>query len=337
MAEEQTQTENSTQEEQTQENSEQVGNADRYNFLNQEEPKEEVKTEEEDTKVEETKEETKEESKEETTKETTEEPKEEVDYKLDKDTITIGKDDKQIKLTRIDYGDGTFGLVPEDKKGGTLMQADYTRKTQDLADERKKLETEKAQYEAQKQYIETSKFIDEIGRPPLQPVSDPLKENGELIKDKEGNVIGVAYNDSTELLKAQKEYNDWFVKNTQLSNQQKVVKEQNLKMLEDFRKKYGDEEYQRIVAETGKYMNPYIFKELAPYPPDALELIRKGMNYDTDIEKLNKEIDAKIKDAVLKKVKELETKPKETKKTPSNQSQTTQTGDIHERYNWIQR
>lgn len=309
----------------TEEKTEQPTEESRYNFIQELEPE---KVKPDPTKEEKPKEE-----------KTEEKPTEEVkpEYTFEQDKIVIKSGDKTDELIKFDFGDGAFGYIPATKKAdnGFLRQADYSKKTQELTKQKQEIEEAKKQIDAQKQSAETFAYVEFLGKQPLKPIVDPLGdlgvENGqELLKD--GKPTGkIVYTNTADYADAQEKYDKWNTDHLTLKAKQETVKEQNLKMLNDFKTKHGDEIYTKVVEEAGRYINPYVFKELEPYPPEALDLIRKGLMYDSDIEAKDKEIEKKINDAVLAKVKELEGKA--PVKTPEVKQ--TQMATDKGRYNFI--
>lgn len=294
------------QENATETATEQPAEESRYDFIQDLEPgKEEVKKPTEETEKDKPKDESE-----------AEKPTEEVkpEYTFEQDKILIKSGDKTDELIKFDFGDGAFGYIPATKKAdnGFLRQADYSKKTQELTKQKQEFDEAKKQFDVQRQSVDTLAYVDFLGKQPLKPIVDPLgdlgTENGqELMKD--GKPTGkIVYTNTADYADAQEKYDKWNTDHLTLKAKQESVKEQNLKMLNDFKTKHGDEVYTKVIEEAGKYINPYVFKELEPYSESALELIRKGLMYETDIEAKDKEIEKKINDAVLAKVKELEGK-----------------------------
>jgi len=113
-------------------------------------------------------------------------------------------------------------------------------------------------------------------------------------------------------------------------HQEQIISSNN-QMVADFTAKYGEDEFKTIWAEIQKYINPKVFKNIDPYPKDALEIFRKGMNYDADIEKAKKE-------AVITKEKERQAKSEKgtviikNKNTPKPK----ETSSLPDRFNVIE-
>ena len=75
---------------------------------------------------------------------------------------TVSDDGETVEpLAEIEVG-GRRHRVPESLKGGFLMHADYTRKTQELAEQRRTLEAERASFEAGRSHREERKALSQL-------------------------------------------------------------------------------------------------------------------------------------------------------------------------------
>lgn len=217
---------------------------------------------------------------------------EEIIYEDDK--ITFKKGEEKKELVKVDLGDGSFAYAPLDKKDGYLRQADYTKKTMALSEDRKTFESIKAQVEAEKQIIEAEKFIDILGKQPDKPqLKDFTQSDGKyyLKFDSEEAAIE-GYEKARE--QYEENYPKWLSAKTNLDNIIASVKASNNKMIADFTEKYGKETADEVINTASQYINPLVFKEVVPYPSDALEIIRKGLNYDKDIAEAVKKAKEKL-------------------------------------------
>lgn len=259
-----------------------------------------------------------------------EQPKKEKKVTFSDDLIEIEDDGKVEKLVAFKLDDKIVGYIPESLKAdnGFLRQADYSKKTQELKTREQELtEKEQGLTELQKEAYLLS-IAGEAGKPKKKPLLDVMGdlrkpdgnayENGEPFIGKDGKLTGaIVYTNAQDHLEADTQHQEWEQSVRGIVNTQSSVREQNLKTLDAFTKEVGEDRAKEVFAEASKYVNKNVFSELAPYPIDALKLIDKGMRYDADIEK-------RVNDAVLKKVKELE--GKQTTKT--NTPQVTATDDV---------
>jgi hypothetical protein len=266
------------------------------------------------------------------------------------DEITIEKDGKTQKLVAFKDDAGTIlGYIPEDKKAdnGFLRQADYTKKTTDLKTKEQELTELEQSVKSQKEQAQLLAYVDQIGYPKPKPVSDPMGdlrkpdgteyENGEQMLGKDGKPNGkVVYSNMADYNEAQEAHEVYLSGKSEIENTQKNVRESNLKMFESFAKEVGEERAKETYAEVVKYLNPLTFKELSPYPENALKMVHKGLNYDKDMAAKEKEIEGRINAAVLKKVKELEGKSTKTTPVPQNNAPNNDTAvNVPARYAFV--
>jgi len=244
---------------------------ERYSFLADEEisgekPKEEKPTEEkpEDKPTEEKPKETKDE--------------EEIIYEDDKITFTRGEE--KTELIKIDMGDGTFVYAPESLKDGYLRQADYTKKTMAVAEDKKQVESLKEQIEYARNEAFALKYVDELGGLTEQPLEkDYLNPDGKLYNK---------FETEEQAVEAYKADSQKWLHRAELEVTIKKTIDTNTAMINAFIEKYGEEEYDTVTKEVQKYINPFVFKNVVPYPQDALETLRKGLRYDKDMEEAKK-------------------------------------------------
>lgn len=220
---------------------------------------------------------------------------EEIVYEDDK-IIFTGKDGK-TELIKVVNEDGTFAYVPESLKDGYLRQADYTKKTMAVAEERKAIEAQKAELEYVRNEAFALKYIDELGGLTEQPLEkDYLNPDGKYYSQ---------YETEEDAIKAYKADTQKWLHKAELDTAVKQTINTNTAMINAFVEKYGEEEYSEVAKEAQKYINPFIFKNLAPYPPEALEVLRKGLRYDKDLAEAKK-------GAKVEALKTFNEKPKRT-------------------------
>lgn len=256
---------------------------------------------------------------------------------IDDTKIVFEKGKDKTELVKLTFNDGSFAYVPESLKGGFLMQKDYTQKTMKLSEERKEFETHKQTLETLKDKLFELNYIDELGQPfsyeePEEPLRRDFIEDIDKYPDREDaeKAFEKAKKDwkanHEKWVNSKKEYEDAKADLKILTGQ---VLEKNNRMVEDFEKKYGKDALEKTFKKAQSYINPHVFKGTVPYPEDALELIYKGMKYDEDIKKVQKETEKKTVETLNDKTRRVIkiTKGKEVKTdTPSASL---------DRYKWI--
>lgn len=250
------------------------------------------------------------------------------EYAIEDDKIIISKGEDKKELVKVDLGDGKFGFVPEEFKDGALRQSDYTKKMQKVSEERKSLEQKEKE-------LKTLEYIDVLGSEIKKPSLAEYKiDKRKFLAERRAleNLYGYQfpedyeYDDDIALENAEKEAEAKFdkaIENRQvyLENKAKLnttvkeVEEKSVKIIAEFAEKYGQETTEKVMSAVTQFTNPLIGKKLQPVTIEGLEILRKGLAYDSDI---------KTKGTVSKldKVKELaekNNKPnvKTFKKTPA--------------------
>lgn len=262
---------------------------------------------------------------------------EQISYAEDKLIFEKGTEKKE--LSKIDLGDGNFAFVPEHLKDGLLRQNDYTKKTMALADERRNFETQKQSLTQLQEELYKLNYIDYLGQPfQVQEPEEPLRRDfiEDLDKYETKADAEEAYEKAKKEWKKHKEEYDKKKKEydedvSALKNVTQSVLNENNKMVDEFEKKYGKEALETTFKKAQSYINPHVFKGTVAFPKDALELIYKGMKYDEDIKKVQKDTEIKTVKTLNDKHKTVIkiTKGKEIKKDDSFIK------NLPERYNFM--
>jgi len=218
----------------------------------------------------------------------TTEIEEQITYDDEKLIVAKGEDKKE--LVRVVLDDGRIVFVPEDLKGGYLMQSDYTKKTMALADEKKKFEEDTKVNQKQADEVFKLRYADVLGQEFNEPkplesefLNDPKYESEEQAKK--------AYRDAdTKWWNGRAVHTE---NRATLNSRIAQVTQSNQKSFNAFKEKYGEEVYNKVFEKVQSYINPFVFRNIDPFPNDALELLHKGMNYDTDLAKAQAEASVK--------------------------------------------
>lgn len=310
----------------------------RYGFLKTEDDFKEKETKEEPVKEEEKAEEA-EVVKEEKKEEVIEESKKPVLKYADDKILFENGDDKQ-ELVKVEFEPGKFGYVSSEFQAGYLKNKDYTQKTQALSERERNIEERQKALSAREYAILLGS---EVPKPKEPNIDDYITSGGKYYEKYSND------DDAREAYKAalkaytegtsdeMKQYAKYSKDKEDLDKLKSQASTKTLEMIESFKSKYGEEEAEKVIAEAQKYINPFVVEGIAPYPEDALEIVRKGMIYDEEIKKMKDEMDAKVKAEVAKKIKELKSESK-----PENKGQQPVTepvdDNIPSRYgNWLKR
>lgn len=230
------------------------------------------------------------------------------------DTFVTEIDGKEVELVEAKFPNGQIGYIPKDVKAELLMQADYTRKTQELGSEKEKFTTERTQWEQDKKFFEYSLLVNEIGQPPLPTLYDAYAdENGTIQEVKDpatGEVIKRyrVFNDPKEKAMADIELEKFQEK----LNTYKVAKQnaetKNEQLINNFKTKTGkDDTYvSELITKVKPYLNTMVAKGLEPLPDDAIEFFDRAVNFDNILAE-------KLKEEKKKLLTDLETKDGKSK------------------------
>ena len=262
--------------------------------------------EEPEEKPVEKKEETTEETTEEQVVETTEDKQEAPQLKYEHDKLLYDYGDEKHELEKVDLGDGKFGFLPKDKKSDYLAHADYTRKTQELAQQRNQFIEERAKAEEALKAIILENQAYTVGQEKsLNDFLYAVDDKGEY-----------KYSSEDEAKKAFSDYQTEFTKvRTEFEINRQKADIENRQIEENFRKEFPNVQLEEVVKELGNYINPMTSKGQIPYPQDVLKIFYLGKNFD----KLVQERIDKVKSETVRELN------KETKKkdTPAKQTPTT--------------
>lgn len=252
----------------------------------------------------------------ETTEETTEETVEtETELKeTSPDTFVAEIDGKEVELVQAKFPNGEIGFVPQGVKAELLMQADYTRKTQELSGEREKFDTERKTYEDSKKFFEYSLLVNEIGQPPLPTLYDAYAEDNGTIREVKDPATGEVikryrvFNDPTEKAMADVELEKFQEKLNNYKTAKQTADTKNERLINDFKAKTGkDDAYiSDLIGKIKPYLNTMVAKGLEPFPDDALDFFDRAVNFDTILAD-------KLKEEKKKLLEDLETKDSKSK------------------------
>lgn len=235
---------------------------------------------------------------------------EEQDDSEDEETTPAEDDDPEI-----DLGEGKKPVKLSEMKEGYLRQADYTKKTQALAEERKSFEAEKAQYEPMKQWTEYAAanpwLIEQIDKAVEEWQQSGVLPLADMLADAEhGKYINELMKKNTELTK-QLESIQGEYENVKLSSAMTT-------MQSALKEEYGDlvtSEYMQQLQERGKTEKLSI---------DTLKEIAEGYlakqalkSNKQDVKKVSKQSEAQAIQKLQETRKAAPKAPKSTGKAPA--------------------
>jgi hypothetical protein len=248
------------------------------------------------------------------------------------DTITLSNDrNESLDLVRVDFGGGKFGYVPEGVKPAVMKDADYTQKTQALAEEKKNL-TAVIERERKKLAETVQPFFLEYEAVKYGPsgagFSKPEPVESEFVTASFDDEERAAQINAFRRAKQEwnKEYADTVNRKAEVQYRQQAAKAENSRIMQEFDNGTGKEwgvTSSGLIPEMMRYINPTITHEQMPMPEDALEIFYKGKHFDELVEK-------RIAEERSKWVSELEIKPAPKLNIPGNRRAEPKTGKSEE-------
>jgi len=194
------------------------------------------------------------------------------------------------EFVKVEIEKGVFGYVPEDVKAGVLMQADYTRKTQALQEEKQSVEEMRKRvsdaYEKLRNEVELQMLGESIDKPIESDYIDVYASDEERAGQKK------------QYQKDLRTWEEYQSKKTQFSANVQNASAVNEKTAEAFIKKYGAKELEELVPVIQEYVEPFKSYGSVPFKEDTLELFYKARNFD----KILKEEINKAKEQWLKEI-----------------------------------
>lgn len=205
--------------------------------------------------------------------------------------------------------DGTeHKLKMEELIANARQGFDYTQKTQKLADERKKFEENKGNFDNERNLIMLENIALQVGGQKREPVLDEMGDLYDNLVEKygkdEANKMIANYepvSDRAEFLKKQGEYQAWRSNAQTVLHNRQLADEENMKNIDSFKTsfKIDNNKMDDMIKEMQNYIGYAVGKGQVPLPKDAFEIFYRGKNYNTllkaETDKLNAEWETKLK------------------------------------------
>lgn len=173
----------------------------------------------------------------------------------------------------------------------------FTQKMQEVSEREKTLAERQGEFEEYAKQMQLENLSYKIGQPftkkrPLESqFIDPLADEDERAQQIDN------YNKALD--EYDKEFNEYRTKaQTYYSNIQHSNQE-NEKNAKEFQSKYklSDEDLGNLAQRAKSYLNASTSAGQIPFPPDTLEILYKGLNYETLTKSMKEEYETKLKEA----------------------------------------